>query len=125
VAGLPAAPVLQEIFVTKKYVMRIDNGTCYPFETHARFADDPKYKVLDYSKDAVVEKVPDAVIAPVVETSDRMGQIIDAVKQIGPEHYGAAAGGRPAMPRVAAVVALTGFQVKADEILSAMETIKG
>jgi hypothetical protein len=109
-----------------KYMMRIDNGTCYPFESHAHLVGDPRYKVLDYSQGAVVvEPAPVVEIAPVVKDSGRMDQIIDAVKQIGTEHYGAAAGGRPAMPRVAAVVALTGFQVKADEILSAMETIKG
>lgn len=107
------------------YVRKISNGICFPLDTHKHLVDGEKYELYDDKTNRAVsgpEKAAEASEGE-GEGSDRLAQIVAAVKQIDPENYGKAAGGRPAMPKVAAVVALTGFTVKADEIAEAMEAI--
>lgn len=54
--------------------------------------------------------------------SQRQTLILEAVVNIDPSNYGKPAGGRPALPKKAAVEALTGFKVNVDEIEKAVAT---
>lgn len=101
------------------YVLRTDTGFKYPAEEWVHLKKDSRCQFMEGEMDEVIAETP-ASSDPV-----REAQILAAVQQIEPENYGKPAGGRPAMPKIAAVEYLTGFKVTTAEILTAMNALKG
>lgn len=67
---------------------------------------------------------PEALDPELVKQIERMARIREVVSGIAPEFYAKPAGGRPAMPKVDAVSALTGFKVSVEDVHDAMKGLR-
>ena len=119
-------------------------GATFPMETHGGlisekpdqyvkyFMQDPEDPPFDhYTGIPVGESAPVAQEGATANGADsggdftdsqRQALILEAVVNIDPTNYGRPAGGRPALPKKAAVEALAGFKVNVDEIEKAVAT---
>ena len=104
------------------YLRRVDTGDIFPYNPYFLDVVDLQWEAV-YDPPFIVNEAvsPGTVFPEEGETEDvRLTAIADAVSQIDPTQYSKPQFGRPAMPKVADVSAICGFDVTADEILAVM-----
>jgi len=97
-----------------KYIRHRLTGAVYDFNPAALKRSENDFEPYDGPEK---EKT-----APVSQegAEERAAAILAAVKSIDPAAYSAAAGGRPAMPKVGAISEIVKFKVSGDEVAAAV-----
>jgi hypothetical protein len=107
-----------------KFIRNKITGIVYDFNPAALERDD--YELCDTAESGPAPGM--GIALPANETGpsvddERKAKILEAVQSIDPANYSAPVGGRPAMPKVGDVSAITGFSVTAQEVVDALAAI--
>jgi hypothetical protein len=106
----------------KKYIKELRNGNCINFDDAPHLANKEGFIVIGEDGEPIGGPAAAAEEITEVKTdTQRLLAIADAITAIDPATFTKPTGGRPAMPKVAAVSAMVGYTVTAAEIESAMQ----